>query len=93
MEVQSQDIAFIIYHEAYESRLIKQGLSYDDAHKRANGVERQLRLRQLRQREEEASEYAYGTEPPSSGWECVGEMKWRRTGKRIQSDGTHGEKT
>ena len=80
VEVRSKDIAFVIYHEAFESRLMKAGRDYDAAHKRANGVERELRLRQKRESEHE---YAYGTEPPGSGWEYAGELKWRR--KKVQS--------
>ncbi len=37
--------AFNLYHELFEVRLMKQGLTYDKAHERANVAERQLRLR------------------------------------------------
>ncbi len=46
--IDSKDWPYNLYHELYEVRLMEGGLSYDAAHKRANGVERELRERNER---------------------------------------------
>src|SRR5262249_4285843 len=44
-ENNSRNWPFVLYHEAWESRLMVQGVHYNEAHKRANAVERVLRTR------------------------------------------------
>lgn len=39
--------AFVAYHEVYERLLMEGGMSYDDAHERANSAEQQLRAQQV----------------------------------------------
>jgi hypothetical protein len=39
------NLPFIAYHEAYEIRLMKQGMDYDTAHEHANVAEKLLRRR------------------------------------------------
>jgi hypothetical protein len=47
MEVKYLNWPYILMHEAYECRLMQQGMDYNAAHRRANGVERALRVRGL----------------------------------------------
>jgi phage portal protein BeeE len=54
---------FILYHEAWESRLMSTGMSYDEAHKRANGVE--WVLRSARSRPPSALKSARAVRPAS----------------------------
>ncbi len=38
-------LAFILYHEAHESRLMQKGWTYEEAHDSANAAEKELRMR------------------------------------------------
>jgi hypothetical protein len=46
--VHPSQLPFICYHEEVERRDMQKGMSYEQAHKRANLVERELRIRATR---------------------------------------------